>query len=94
MKKKQGKEVSAMIVYIPRKGNICLGPYRYKLNGTSIGKINELILLGAYMELESGEEEKAKEILERLEGPFREEFERVVDSYRHAKRIIEELDLS
>jgi hypothetical protein len=56
-----------------------------------IGKVNELILLGAYMEIESDEEEKAKEILKELEGPFRDEFGRVVDSYMHAKRIIEEL---
>jgi hypothetical protein len=86
-----------MIVFIPSKTKggktIWLGPYKYPLNQMldSVGKITELFLMGAYLELEECDEPLAFRVLRELEGPFQIEFRRVIDAYLQAKRILQEI---
>jgi hypothetical protein len=83
-----------MKVYIPHKQRnktIWLGPYRFRL---SVSKVQELILLGSYIELESEELQLALMILRDLQEPFRTEFAKVVDAHLTAQRILQELQIS
>ena len=85
-----------MKVYIPHKQRnktIWLGPYRFRLSEMldAVSKVQELILLGSYIELESEELQLALMILRDLQEPFRTEFAKVVDAHLTAQRILQEL---
>jgi|GEM_PF-3854614 hypothetical protein len=84
-----------MIVYTPvtRGKTKWLGPYHYKLEEMQdpVSKVNELIMLGAYLELEPEDEALALKVLHDLKGPFQREFGMVVDAYFQVKRILNEI---
>jgi hypothetical protein len=85
-----------MIVWFPsprKNKTLWLGPYHYRMEEMidPIRKIYELILCGAYIELESGEEELAQALLREMEPPFKEEFAKVVSAALTAQRVLNEL---
>ncbi len=88
-----------MIVWIPvrRKGKTSyLGPYRYVIEEMvdPVSKVTELIMMGAYLEIEESEEEEACRVWRELPEPFRTEFGQAILAMQSAKRILDELSKS